>query len=187
MVYKLVFHGQVAAWVKSRLQVVNAEKLYASVTTLQVPEDNISEAFRPTGIYKRLNQESKSVQEGMRITFTLLKEMNEACREQSCKFLVAVIPTKESVFAKYLESNNDIPLADVLQSVIRNEELAREKVFEFLDLERISYVDTLPALQAANQNQLYVRTANDMHPGKNGYEVIATVVADELKRLDAGR
>ena len=39
----------------------------------------------------------------MRISFQLLKEMKELCDRHGADFLVVVIPTKEMVFADYLE------------------------------------------------------------------------------------
>ena len=41
----------------------------------------------------------------MRITFKLLAEMNEISRQNQAQFIVVIIPTKEMVFAEYLEYN----------------------------------------------------------------------------------
>ena len=108
--------------------------------------------------------------------------MNEKCHQAGCELMVAVIPTKEMVFAEQFEQSPSVPLADVVAGLLRNETIAREKVFGFLKQEGIVGIDTLPALRAGSGNQLYARTAADMHPGANGYRVIATVVADALKQ-----
>jgi hypothetical protein len=42
-------------------------------------------------------------------------------------------------------------------------------------------VDALPALRAVVGHQLYARTAADIHPGANGYRVIAEVVLSFLR------
>lgn len=182
VIYKLVFHGPLAALVRGQVQIANAAEIYDGATVLNIPEKNITEAFLPTGIAKRLNQQDPSVQEGMRITFLLLKEMGEKCRAAGCELMVTVIPTKEMVFADYFAQSPTVPLADLVAGLLRNETIAREKVFEFLKQESIPAIDTLPALRAGVSNQLYARTAADMHPGANGYRVIATVVADALKQ-----
>jgi hypothetical protein len=182
VVYQLIVHGPLLGRWQGDLQVENALKLSpGTASLLVVPEKNIREAFLPVEILRRLNQESESVREGMRITFKLLDEMNATCKEQQVQFLVAVIPTKEMVFARYLEHNAQLPLSDVLDRLIANERLAREKMFAFFAASHIAYVDTLPGLQRSVSNELYARLATDMHPGKNGYRVIAEEISAALR------
>jgi hypothetical protein len=121
----------------------------------------------------------------MRITFELLKEMDEICQKNHIQFLVVVIPTKEMVFSQYLEHSPTIPLSDVVGKLLLNERLALDRTFKFLRDSNISYVDPLPALQAAAGPGLFASSAGDMHPNKNGYRVIAEAVADSLKQHDA--
>jgi lysophospholipase L1-like esterase len=73
-------------------------------------------------------------------------------------------------------------LIDVLRKLTANERLARESMFEFFKENNISYVDALPAMQASAEHQLYARTAQDAHPGRNGYRVIAEAVAQALNQ-----
>ncbi len=121
----------------------------------------------------------------MRITFQLLQEMKEQCRRSGADFLVVVIPTKEMVFAEELEKRPDMLLGDVISKLLVNERKARARTFEFLQRADIGFVDTLPALTAARGAQLYARTAADMHPNGNGYQVIAQAVASALEKQDA--
>ena len=86
------------------------------------------------------------------------------------------------VFSDYLEHNTNIPLADVLDKLLTNERLAREKTFKFLIDSKIPYVDTLPALKRSREHELYARTAADMHPNRNGYRVIAEAVFEALNQ-----
>ena len=183
LTYQLVFHGPLLGRTQGEFQIKHATKIYDSATALFVPEKNISEAFRPIGILRRLDQESESVREGMRITFRLLKEMDEICRENNITFIVAVIPSKESVFAEYLEHNSQVRFNDVLDKLIANERIAREKTFKFLADAGIKHVDTLGAMKQNVGRELYVRTAADMHPGKNGYRVIADAIAETLQSV----
>jgi len=181
LVYKLVFHGSLLARLKGDVQIQNASRLYDSATALILKDKNICEAFLPTGILNRLDQTNPGVQEGMRITFRLLDDMNQICRANNIEFVVAIIPPKEAVFADYLEHNNNLPLSDVLDKLIANERVAHEKVFEFFNKSGIRYVDTLPALKQAVEHELYARTAQDIHPNKNGYRVIAEAVAADVR------
>jgi hypothetical protein len=181
VIYKLLFHGPLAGGFKRRMQIQNAERLYPAATSLVIEEKNICEAFLPTGIARRLDQQSAGVREGMRITFKLLQEMNTTCLQSNIQFIVTVIPTKEMVFSEYLEHKPKLHLGDIIDRVIRNERIAREAMFKVFDESSICYVDTLPALKQAVGQELYARTATDMHPNKNGYRIIAEAVAQKLK------
>jgi hypothetical protein len=183
VVYQLLVHGPLLGRWQGDIQVDNALKASPGLASLLVvPEQHIHEAFLPVEILRRLNQQSDSVREGMRITFKLLAEMNEMCRQRHIEFVVAVIPTKEMVFSRYLEHNPKLALSDVLDRLITNERIARDQMFAFFARSNILYVDTLPGLQQSVGNELYVRNANDMHPGKNGYRVIGEEIAAALRR-----
>lgn len=184
LIYRLVVHGPLLGAVKEEARFRRVARNEDPVTTsLVVPDRNIREAFRPAPIAARLDQDSRPVLEGMRITFHLVQAMNETCRQSQCELVVVVIPTKETVFADYLEGRPAIYLSQAVDKVITNERVARTKLFQFLDHAHIPYVDTLPALKQAIGNELYARTTQDMHPGRNGYRVIGETVAAYLRRV----
>jgi hypothetical protein len=183
VIYQLLLHASLSGRAQGEFQIRNASQLYPGVaTSLIVSEKNILEAFRPKGMLSRLDQDSPNVREGMRITFKLLTEMNDICQQRRVQFVVVVIPTKEMVFSDHLEHNSKIALGDVLDKLVANERLARERTFQFLTDSNITYVDPLPALKGSVDHELYARTAGDMHPNKNGYRVIAEAVSEVLKR-----
>jgi hypothetical protein len=185
VIYQLAFHTGVGGKLQGEYQVKNAATLYPGLaTSLIIPEKNIFEAFRPKGVLFGLDQDNPNVREGMRISFELMRQMNEICQQNHIQFMVVVIPTKEMVFSEYLEHNSKVPLDDVIDKLIVSERSARSQMFEFLTQNNIPYVDTLSALQKSVGQGLYARTAGDMHPGKNGYRVIGEAVADRLKRND---
>ena len=182
VIYQLVFHGPLLGRFQGEVQIKSVQALSDSATSLTIPARNILEAFRPNGILRNLDQDNESIREGMRITFKLLADMNEISRQNHVQFIVAVIPTKETVFADDLEHNANIPLTDVLDKLLANERLARDETFKFLANSKIQYVDTLPALRRAREHELYARTAADMHPNRNGYRVIAEAVFEALNQ-----
>ena len=108
--------------------------------------------------------------------------MDLVCRLEGCRFLVAIIPTKETVFSEYLEKNPQLHLHDALMRVVANEKSVNKSLIEFLTDAGIAYLDTLPMLKQAIGGQLYAQTTRDMHPGKNGYRVIGEAVASYLRR-----
>jgi hypothetical protein len=109
--------------------------------------------------------------------------MDHACQESGCTFVVVVIPTKESVFAKYLGSARPVEMQPVIERVVENESLGRFALFQFMRDANIAYVDALPALSREVGRELYARTTADMHPSKNGYRVIGDAVAQFIMRI----
>ena len=183
VLYRVIVHGLLSG-VKGRVQLQNVSRL-DSATALLLPEKKIQEAFLPKGLLRGLNQEEAGVREGMRLTFDLLKQMNSVCATNHARFLVVVIPTKETVFARYLENNPKLPLADVLGKVIVNERAARQELFRTLEQANIAFVDALPALEKSSETErLYTFGASDMHPEKNGYRVIAEAIASSLAAVN---
>jgi hypothetical protein len=172
MTYQLAVHGPLTGRIKGALQVRNATRLYDSATSLDLPDKHILEAFLPKNLMRNLDQQGPNVREGMRITFELLREMKKVCDENDVRFGVVVIPTKELVFANYFADNPGVPLHDVIDNLIANEKLAREKTFAFLAEESIDCVDTLPSLRASVENGIYAKAAGDMHPNRGGYKLI---------------
>jgi hypothetical protein len=190
VLYQLVVHSGLGAKVGGQIEIRNASQLYPGMgTALIVPEKNIAEAFRPKGILTRLDQRDPNVREGMRITFELLKEMNDICQQNHIQFMVVVIPTKETVFSEYLEHNSKLPLDDVIDQVLVSERFSRVQLFKFMTDSNIPYVDALPALKKTvaqgHYPSLYSSSAVDLHPNGNGYHVIVEAAAEALKSMNS--
>ena len=183
VIYQMAFHAGFGGRVQGEFQIKNAARLYPGYdTTLNTPGKNILEAFRPKGVLFGLDQENPNVREGMRITFELLKEMNEICQQNHVQFVVVVIPTKEMVFSEYLEHNSALPLNDTIDKLLASERSARTETFKFMNANSIASVDPLPALKKSVGQGLYAISAGDMHPSKNGYRIIGESVAEFLKQ-----
>jgi hypothetical protein len=181
VLYQLVFHGPLLGRLQGETQIRHASSLSPDVTTLAVADKGILEAFRPKGLLVNLDQTSAGVNEGMRISFELLLQMKQACDAKNVGFVVAIIPTKEMVFADLLEPRADLPLASTIVRLLAQERKARDLSFERLRQSGITFVDVLPNLRAARDKQLYARTPNDMHPNGNGYRVIGETIATSLR------
>jgi hypothetical protein len=163
VMYKLIFHGPLLAMVKEAVQFgLVSKESDPSTTTLVLNDKGIREAFRPTGIAQRLEQSSASVREGMRISFRLLGEMDQACEKSGCKLVVVILPTKESVFSDYIEGKSDLHLHDILDQVVRNERLAKKALIRFLEEAGVEYLDALPALKREAINHIYTQSTRDM-------------------------
>lgn len=181
VVYQIAAHASALGNLQGDVQIRNAHKMNPLGTSLILPEKHIEEAFLPGRILHRLDQNSNTVREGMRITFQLFAEMNEICKQNHIRFMIAIIPAKEMVFGEYFKNHPELPLSDDVTGTASNGILAKEKTIKFLNDQGIRYVDTLPALQASVEHELYARSAGDMHPGKNGYLVIGQAIVQTLK------
>ena len=187
LTYRLLVHGPALSGLKENVRFARAVRGEdPAMTAIDIPDAHIREAFRPLGIARRLDQQNPDIREGMRITFHLLKEMARVCSDNGCTFAVVIIPTKETVFADYLERTPGLPLKDAVDAVIANERVARQQLGQFLDEAKIPYVDTLPALRRSAANGLYAQTTEDMHPGRNGYKVIGDAVAEFTRTIPRG-
>ena len=183
IVYRIVIHGALSG-LKSKVQIQDASAPNDTKAVLKVDDPEIEEVFSPIHLLKGLEQSETSVQEGMRITFTLLDEMHQTCVSNNTQFVLLIIPTKESVFARHLLASSSLNLSNTIEQVIRNEGLARQSVVAFLREKDIPYVDALPALrERVGKEKLYTPGASDMHPNGNGYRVIAEAVAKRLAEL----
>jgi hypothetical protein len=188
LVYQLVFHTGLGGRLKGDVQIRNAVQLYPGTdTSLIIPEKNIAEAFRPKAVLFGLNQDDPRVREGMRITFELMKQMNDLCQQNHVQFVVVVIPIKEMVFSDYLEHNSNLALNDVMDKLLVDARSAQAQTFKFMTDTNIPYVDPLPALKRSVSQGLYAASAGDMHPNKNGYRVIGEAVAAYLKQAETAK
>ena len=114
---------------------------------------------------------------GFDITLRLLPEMQGRVRSSGADLLIMLIPTKESVFAKRVI----VPDKHIgYSSLVSNEGNNREQLIEFLEREKIQYIDVLSVLQMA-EHQPYPENA-DGHPNPFGHSIIADRVIDWLQQ-----
>jgi hypothetical protein len=183
LVYQLVVHGPVLGRVKGYLQIYRATKSGdEDVVSLTVKEAGLHEAFRPLSLVDRLDQRSPVVQEGMRITFDLLQEMNQLSRENDARFVVVIIPTKETVFANYLLGDPETKLRGAIDRLVSDEQAATASLVTFLERAGIPHVEVTDALREQVSDHLYTQSDRDMHPASGGYRIIGDTVARFLKK-----
>jgi len=141
-----------------------------SVRTILTPE------YRLAG----LQMDDPRIKEGHRICMSALSNMSRDLSEHQIEFTIVLIPTKELVFAA--QAKHPSPKYAQLLS---NETQMWEATKEFLDMQNISFIDTLPALRSATENgvQTYPMST-DGHPNAAGHQVIARAVSDWLTRTD---
>jgi hypothetical protein len=144
-------------------------------------KNGILTGFTPGLRLKVLDLEDPRVKEGLLISLDLFSRMNVYCLQHDIQLVVALIPTKESVHAKYLESDSVLGKTAAIQSLLANERKVNATVKAFFEERNIAYLDLLPDLQQqVSQAPLYPGNY-DGHPNKNGYRVIAESLARYLR------
>jgi hypothetical protein len=132
-----------------------------------------------TGPYRNrvLDDRDPRIRSGFEATPGLLAAMDHACRDGGARFVVVLLPTKESVFAPRV---GDLAAHPALDSLVENEARLRRELIASLDSAGVSHVDALDALRQSS-GQPYYEDA-DGHPNAVGHAVIARVVEAWLSR-----
>jgi hypothetical protein len=111
----------------------------------------------------------------MGITNKVLLDMRSVAEKNSFRLIVALIPTKQRVYAKLLDRAGYGDKYPRLADAVRQEDTVRDMISGFLHQNNIEAINLLPALEAdAEERDPYPHT--DMHPTKEGYRVIADTI-----------
>ena len=142
----------------------------------------IKTGFTPERRLRGLDLEDPEVKEGLRLSLEFFNRMNMLLEGTDTKFLVVIIPTKESVYAEYIEGDKSLPASEKLDRLIANEREVNAEVKEYFDAHGIAYVDVLGALsQKAGSEQLYPANFGG-HTNGNGYRIIAETINGYLEK-----
>jgi lysophospholipase L1-like esterase len=144
-------------------------------------KNGILTGFTPERRLKALDLKDPRMKEGLLISLDLFSRMNAYCLEHNVRFLVALIPTKENVYATYLENDHTLDNADAIRSLLANERTINATVKDFFKGRKIAYVDLLPDMQQQVSRMPLYPGSYDGHPNKNGNRVIAETVARYLR------
>lgn len=158
-----------------------------NITMLENKEHNISTTFEPWIKLGALNVKDPKIQEGLRVTLELLYQMKRLCVKSGVDCAVVLIPTKESVFSRFIENKRGLKNSDIIDELLINERAVNKTIKEYLRKNEIGYIDVLPALKGAVERQTIYPQNEDGHPTKEGYQIIAEAVAEYLRDRTAGK
>lgn len=150
------------------------------IVMLNDEKSGINTGFTPDQRLKGLDLGRPEVREGLGLSLAFFDRMNELARENNVEFVVVIIPTKESVFARYIEGNKSLPASDRIDYLLENEQEADREVRKYFDEHGIRYVDALGSLSlSADTMQIYPNNFGG-HENRNGYSVIAGAIKEYL-------
>ena len=181
VIYNLLIYSVVGEFARVAEAVFVARQA-GGEANVRYDKNGIHTGFTPEHRLRALDLEDPRVKEGLLISLDVFVKMKAYCLEHAIQLLIAMIPTKESVYARYLE--NDPALENTaIKSLLTNEREVTAIVKAFFENHGIPYVNLLPQLQEqVTRSQLYPGNF-DGHPNKNGYRVIAENVERYLRNL----
>ena len=124
-----------------------------------------------------LNLGDPRIAEGLEISLKAIKKMHQLATDRDIRFLVVLVPTKETVFRDLWKHPSTS-----YRSLIINEERFWSITKNFFSYNGIEYLDSLPVLkkQLALGIQPYP-VSSDGHPNEHGHIAIADLVASHLR------
>lgn len=141
---------------------------------------NINTGFTPKRRLIGLDLSNNEVQEGLRISLSALKQINDYTKKNKIKLLVAIIPTKENVYAELLKKSAGTDNI-TYNKLINNESKITEHLINFLNDNKINYVEPLYAMRKAVVSSAIYPAGYDGHPNGKGYEIIAKEINKHIK------
>ena len=150
------------------------QRQYASVLNAGTWRTILTPAYRSL----MLDDRDPRVRVGFDAATTALLQIHTRCRAAGVPVLVAIHPTKESVFWPRVLDPTAHP---GLEKLVADEATLRGEMMTALDRQGVAHVDLLHALRSA-PDQTYFEDI-DGHPNAVGHAVIAKEVASHAARL----
>jgi hypothetical protein len=107
--------------------------------------------------------------------------MKDMCDKNNIKYLVLLIPTKESVLESYIHKNQDLDNYELLNKLTNYENIVRDKLISSLKEKNIEYINLKKPLQNQISKKFSYPENYDGHPNMHGYQVIAKEIFEKLK------
>ena len=178
--HSVIYRFVSSSFIGDNLRQARRLKKGEEIVMLKDEKNGINTGFTPDQRLKGLDLKRPEVREGLGLSLSFFDRMNELARENNIEFIVLIIPTKESVFARYIEGNKSLTASDKIDYLLRNESEADIEIRKYFDEHGIRYVDALgPLSRSAGVLQIYPNNFGG-HENSNGYRIIAGAIKDYL-------
>jgi lysophospholipase L1-like esterase len=152
----------------------------ADVIILEDTTRNVKTGLTPFTWFKALDLGDLRITEGLRLSETAFARMDSLCKTHEIRFVVLLIPTKESVYSPCISEGSISHHADTLTQMLDAEQQVRDSLTAFFKAHEITYLDLLPSLQAQIGRPDLYPADQDGHPRKAGCRVIAETIDREF-------
>ncbi len=157
------------------------------ITMLESPEYGISTGFTPPGRLKALDLDKPDIREGLRLALGFFDSMNKLAEKNGVRFLVAILPTKESVYGEFLEGNRSLQYSDEIDRLLPNERRVSAEAESYFREHGIPYINLLGPLRAAALHEQIYPNNYSGHFNENGNRIIAEAIKQYLDEAQAGK
>lgn len=177
VLYRIVTETYLGDMIRQRRMMDRGE----GIVMFRDNEHGIDTGFTPETRLQGLDLTRPHLQEGLRLALGFFNRMNEVAGKNGIRFLVVMIPTKETVFADFIEGNDSLLGSPKIDRLIDNERQVNEIAKSYFEEHNISYLDVLePLRMAVPYEQIYPNNYNG-HSNKNGYRIIAESIYQYLR------
>ncbi|MGE0370225.1 MAG: hypothetical protein AB7P53_14805 [Candidatus Dadabacteria bacterium] len=180
VLYRVVTASYLGDRMREKMMLDRGEK----ITTLEDREYGIHTGFTPVRRLEALDLDRENIREGLALALGFFDDMNKLAEESGVRFLVVILPTKESVFGKFIEGNTTLQYSGEIDRLLLNERQVSAEAESYFDEHGIPYLDLLgPLREAALREEIYPNNYSG-HFNRNGNRVIAESISRRLEAQD---
>lgn len=180
VLYRVVTASYLGDRMRQKMMLDRGEK----ITTLDAREYGIHTGFTPVRRLEALDLDKENIREGLALALGFFDNMNKLAEENGVRFLVVILPTKESVFGEFIEGNAALQYSGEIDRLLLNERQVSAEVESYFDEHGIPYLDLLgPLREAALREQVYPNNYSG-HFNRNGNRIIAESISRRLESRD---
>ena len=180
VLYRVVTASYLGDRMRQKMMLDRGEK----ITTLDAREYGIHTGFTPVRRLEALDLDKENIREGLALALGFFDNMNKLAEENGVRFLVVILPTKESVFGEFIEGNAALQYSGEIDRLLLNERQVSAEAESYFDEHGIPYLDLLgPLREVALREQIYPNNYSG-HFNRNGNRVIAESISRRLESRD---
>ncbi len=179
ILYRMTTHS-VFGNLARRIEAKSATPNNAEEIVLDIPERGIFTVLTPKLRLATLDQRSPLIREGLRLSLEAMSGIGSLCKKHGVQLLVALIPTKESVYSVHAKHIPAARHSTPFKDLVAHESKVNEILRDHLKQNGIQYLDLLLPLQKSALNQHIYPDNYDGHPNRLGYKVIADNISRRL-------
>lgn len=175
-----------ASYLGDRMRQKMMLDLGEKITMLEAPEYGIHTGFTPVRRLEALDMDRPDVREGLRLALDFFNEMNLLAEKNGVRFLVVMLPTKESVYGRFIEGNPGLRYSAEIDRLLQNERRVSGEAESYFEEHGIPYINLLgPLSEAALSEEIYPGNYSG-HFNGNGNRVIAESIKRRLDEPQKG-
>ena len=177
--YRASMHTIVGEWARRAEHAIAAS---ATDGVLAVNDANLGvhTLLQPLLYAPALDPADSRVRAGLAVTMRVLARFRDLCRVSDLRCTVAIVPSKERVYAEVALAQPSPRHADSLSTLVRNEGAIVDTLTDEVEDLRLPWVDLFPVLKAGVGSGIY-QANRDIHLSERGNELVAEAIWEHIE------